>query len=62
MLISPYLHFNGDCESAFKFYEKCLGAKIEAMFPHEGTRQQSTCRQNGGARSCTPPWLSAVSS
>jgi len=37
VLISPYLHFNGDCEAAFKFYEKCLGAKIEAMFPHEGT-------------------------
>ena len=37
MQISPYLHFNGDCEAAFKFYEKCLGAKIESMFPHEGT-------------------------
>ena len=35
--MSPYLHFNGNCEAAFKFYEKCLGAKIESMFPHEGT-------------------------
>ena len=37
MQMSPYLHFNGDCEAAFKFYEKSLGAKIESMFSHEGT-------------------------
>jgi PhnB protein len=30
--ISPYLHFNGRCEAAFKFYEKVLGAKIDGMF------------------------------
>jgi PhnB protein len=35
--MSPYLHFDGNCEAAFKFYEKCLGARIESMFPHEGT-------------------------
>lgn len=28
MHISPYLHYNGNCEAAFKFYEKTLGAKI----------------------------------
>jgi PhnB protein len=32
MQMSPYLHFNGNCEAAFKFYEKALGAKIESMF------------------------------
>ena len=32
MQISPYLHFNGRCEAAFKFYEKALGAKIDGMF------------------------------
>ena len=37
MQLSPYLHFNGNCEQAFKFYEKALNAKIESMFPHEGT-------------------------
>jgi PhnB protein len=37
MQMSPYLHFNGNCEAAFKFYEKALGAKIESMFRHEGT-------------------------
>ena len=33
MQINPYLHFNGNCEAALKFYQKVLGAKIEAMFP-----------------------------
>ena len=37
MNLNPYLTFNGNCETAFKFYEKSLGGKIEAMFPHEGT-------------------------
>ena len=37
MQMNPYLTFNGQCEAAFKFYEKCLGAKITFMMPHEGT-------------------------
>ncbi len=37
MQINPYLLFKGDCEQAFKFYEKSLGGKIEAMIRHEGT-------------------------
>ena len=37
MQLNPYLMFNGTCEAAFKFYEKVLGGKIEAMMPHEGT-------------------------
>jgi PhnB protein len=36
MQIVPYLHFNGNCEAAFKFYEKVLGAEIIAMLTHEG--------------------------
>lgn len=32
MQINPYLHCNGQCEAAFKFYEKVLGAKIDGMF------------------------------
>jgi PhnB protein len=28
MKVSPYLNFNGQCEAAFKFYEKVLGGKI----------------------------------
>lgn len=37
MQLNPYLFFNGQCEAAFKFYEKILGGKIVAMMPHEGT-------------------------
>jgi PhnB protein len=37
MQIHPHLNFNGQCEAAFKFYAKCLGGKIEAMIPYEGT-------------------------
>ena len=37
MQLQPYLHFNGDCETAFKYYERVLGGKIEAMMTHAGT-------------------------
>lgn len=37
MQLITYLTFNGQCEAAFKFYEKCLGGKIEAMMTHAGT-------------------------
>jgi PhnB protein len=37
MQLNPYLTFNGDCETAFKFYERSLGGKIVAMMSHEGT-------------------------
>lgn len=31
MKISTQLTFNGNCEEAFKFYEKALGGKIQTM-------------------------------
>jgi PhnB protein len=34
MQLNPYLLFNGQCEAAFKFYERCLGAKLEMMLRH----------------------------
>jgi PhnB protein len=33
MQVNPYLHYDGNCEAALKYYQKVLGAKIEAMFP-----------------------------
>jgi PhnB protein len=30
-MINPYLHFRGNCEAAFKFYEQALGGKISMM-------------------------------
>jgi PhnB protein len=37
MELVPYLFFDGNCEEAFRTYERVLGGKIEAMLPHEGT-------------------------
>ncbi|MEP9371533.1 VOC family protein [Mesorhizobium sp. KR1-2] len=37
MKMSPYLAFNGNCEEAFKYYEKVLGGKIVIMMPHAGS-------------------------
>src|SRR5712692_6894408 len=31
MRLNPYLTFNGHCEVAFNFYEKCLGGKAMIM-------------------------------
>jgi PhnB protein len=34
MQLNPYLNFNGQCEQAFKFYERCLNGKIQGMMKH----------------------------
>ncbi|MGH6870459.1 MAG: VOC family protein [Rhizomicrobium sp.] len=33
MHTNAYLHFNGDCAEAIKFYEKVMGAKTEMVMP-----------------------------
>ena len=37
MRINAYLNFNGDCEAAFRFYERCLGGTIDTMMSYAGT-------------------------
>jgi PhnB protein len=32
--LKPYLTFNGQCKEAFRFYEKCLDAKISLMMTY----------------------------
>ena len=51
MELNPYLLFNGQCEAAFKFYEKVLRGKIVAMMPHEGTP---------AASHVPPEWLKKI--
>jgi PhnB protein len=51
MQINPYLYFNGNCEEAFKFYEKVLGGRIHAMMTHEGTP---------AAEQVSPEWLEKI--
>ena len=35
MQLTPYLNFNGQCEEAFKFYERALAGKITALVTFE---------------------------
>jgi PhnB protein len=34
MRLNTYLSFNDECEAAFKFYEQCLGGKIDSMMTY----------------------------
>jgi len=34
-MLCPYVFYDGNCEAAFKFYEKVLGAKIEVLLRNE---------------------------
>lgn len=54
MKINTYLGFDGQCEAAFKFYEKCLGGKITAMMTYSEAPDQAMLDQ-------TPSeWLSKI--
>jgi PhnB protein len=35
MRLNSHLHFSGQCEEAFKLYEKVLGGKVEGLFRYE---------------------------
>jgi PhnB protein len=37
MQLNPYLHFDGQCETAMQFYAQVLGGQIVAMLRHTGT-------------------------
>ena len=37
MQVSTYLSFTGQCEAAFKFYERCLGGQPGAIFRYAGS-------------------------
>jgi PhnB protein len=37
MQMNPYLSFKGDCETAFRFYEQCLGGQLGAIFRYGGS-------------------------
>lgn len=41
MKLSPYLSFDGRCETAFKFYEQCLGGTIESIMPYKGSPMEA---------------------
>jgi PhnB protein len=37
MQMNTYLSFKGQCEAAFKFYERCLGGQLGSIFRYAGT-------------------------
>ena len=37
MQMNPYLSFGGDCEAAFRFYERTLGAQVGSIFRYSGS-------------------------
>jgi len=41
MQINTHLNFNGQCETAFRFYEQCLGGKIATMMTYAGSPMES---------------------
>jgi PhnB protein len=51
MQINPQLSFDGHCEAAFKFYEKCLGGKIVFMMKYGDAP---------GAESVAPGWRDKI--
>src|SRR5260370_24398305 len=51
MQLDTYLTFNGQCEAAFKFYEKCLGGQIEATMTHS---------ESPMAKEVSPDWCNKI--
>jgi len=37
MKVNPYLSFKGDCEAAFKLYERCFGGQQGSIFRYAGS-------------------------
>jgi PhnB protein len=46
MQFNTYLFFDGRCEEAFRYYEKHLGAKIEAMMPYGDSEHDTPIPDN----------------
>ncbi len=53
MRLNPHLAFNGQCEAAFEFYEKCLGGKIVVMMTFGDSPAAAQRRLSGVKRSST---------
>lgn len=53
MQLNPYLLFNGNCEEAFKFYERALGGKIENIHRYSGMPKE-------GAGHIPPNWENKI--
>ena len=55
MQLNPYLFFDGNCEEAFRFYEKTLGGKIEAMMHTEEAPTDAQCAMGDSMKVAVKP-------
>src|ERR1700733_4253915 len=60
MKVNAYLNFDGNCEAAFKFYEKHLGGKIEMVSTFEGSPAAGHMPEDWGKKPCTRDSRSAI--
>ena len=51
MKLNPHLHFNGQCEAAFRFYERCFGGQCVTML---------TYRDSPMAEQVPPEWREKI--
>jgi len=50
MTINTYLHFNGNCEEALKFYEKALGMKLAFLLRYGEAPKGVECSKELAAK------------
>jgi PhnB protein len=50
MDLNPYLNFDGQCEAAFKFYERCLDGKITTLVTFESMGDVSQLPEGWGKK------------
>ena len=63
MQFQPYLMFDGTCAEAMRFYERVLGARIEALMTYAGAPAGCARRRpTAPGGSCTPAWTSTAAS
>ena len=54
MKLNPHLAFNGQCEMAFKFYQKCLGGNIVTMMTYGDSPAAEHTAPTGVRKSSMP--------
>jgi PhnB protein len=52
MQFTPYLQFDGRCEAAFKFYERCFGGKIAFMVSYADTPMSGSVPPDWAKKLC----------
>ena len=62
MKLHTYLNYGGNCEEAFRFYEKNLGGKITMMMRYADQRIRRMLRRARRSSSCMQIWRSATRS